>query len=287
MSPPRKKFHAENRLIVCAVCWKKSSSMRPVAASGLDRIKKYHNPDYDPCDDRQPTALCSRCNNLLLQIDAGAKSPRSLPPVFDISIVQKTPTTRYTEFCNCFICETARFCPVGVPDNHQKIQPYPLGRPPSMVDPLPPPLTVPVCQRCLSIVGRGMPHNCTLSQRRQNLSGEFHADPRGFEILASDALKEKVVQAHGSGTGIIKLATRGRDLSFPVSSQSASHGSFPSKPIPLEEMRRLQNQAGLSLEQTKTTAQFLRQWKGRQCVCPQLLPELRGLDHKLADVYTV
>lgn len=84
MSPPRKKFHAENRLIVCAVCWKKSSSMRPVAASGLDRIKKYHNPDYDPCDDRQPTALCSRCNNLLLQIDAGAKSPRSLPPVFPL-----------------------------------------------------------------------------------------------------------------------------------------------------------------------------------------------------------
>jgi hypothetical protein len=243
----------------------------------------HHHPEFNTTDDRYPSALCSRCHKMLYDIESGTKSSECHPPVTDIFSVIKIPITRSSELCCCKLCQTARFSPVGISNIPQKLQSHPIKRPLSKLDPLPSPDTVTICQRCHSAVGSGLPHNCTISQRRENLSAEIRVDPRGSEIHASDVLKGKMQTAHDSGD--VTLATKGSDLKLSRPGSSGSqHGIFPNTSIPVDEMRRLQDTAGLSLEQTKVTAQFLRERKGRQCIACNLMPELRTRDHMLSDV---
>jgi hypothetical protein len=61
-------------------------------------------------------------------------------------------------------------------------------------------------------------------------------------------------------------------------------GAFGDSAVPASEFARMQEAAGLSNRQTKLAAQFLREWKGRSSVEPNLMQHLAQADSEL-DVF--
>lgn len=141
-----------------------------------------------------------------------------------------------------------------------------------------------MCWRCLSIVSRGIGHNCTLTQRRENLFNELSADERGSEIYAAHVIKSKAIAGHGD----IQLSTGGRKLTLtsPCNTSSKS-AAFNDSYVPAEEMSRFQQTLGLSRQQTRTAAQFFRKWKGRKSVEACLESKLQRMDECLKEFFTV
>ena len=146
-----------------------------------------------------------------------------------------------------------------------------------------------MCKRCLSQVGRGMEHNCTLTQRRQNLGSGLFLDPRGAEILASDAIKAKASVASGNCVGSMQLATRGAPLTVTIGSQAnnSAKGTSADRPVPAKEISRFQQAIGLSRNQTARAATFLRYWMGSNAVEPGLERQLQLQDRTLENFFCV
>ena len=54
------------------------------------------------------------------------------------------------------------------------------------------------CTKCLSTIGRGLPHNCTLGTRHKNLRKIAVADPVRAEQVASAVLASKSASPNGT-----------------------------------------------------------------------------------------
>ncbi|PAA49210.1 hypothetical protein BOX15_Mlig018049g5 [Macrostomum lignano] len=278
--------HEENRLKICLLCYKKGSSMQRIGNASLKRIQAHFLPNYNANDEQLPAALCARCNKLLADVDKGIKAPNVLPNSSEVVKVSPTKITRQSSSCACKICETARFNPIGKGLGTWKPEPHSLGRP-ACSDPdhgLPPAQPVVICQRCHSMVGRGLPHYCTQTQRRENLFSKLSLDRRGAEIHASDVIKAKAAST-GSNSRF-QLATRGRDLTVCVGQRAGSSTSMRGGcAVPAEEFSRFQQTLCLSGRQTKLAAQFFRAWKGRKSIEPNLRSKLSAIDSALDDLF--
>ena len=146
---PNAASHCASRGVICAVCFKKGSSMRTLGPSGLERIHKHHDPLYDIQDERYPSALCARCHKLLFDIESGKKEKSCLPLPTDFrSTIVPTAITQTSPQCQCLLCEKARFNPIGAGQGPHRVRPHQIGRSSSIPDPLPHAQPVKICQRC-------------------------------------------------------------------------------------------------------------------------------------------
>ncbi|KAK6196452.1 hypothetical protein SNE40_001675 [Patella caerulea] len=219
--------HEENRTKVCLVCFKKGASTIQIKEGKvLCRVRQFYIENYDPQDGHMPSGICSRCRNLLLDIETGKQPMDCLPDPFDFSkVVSPSVATRNNPSpslsCQCMICLVARSNPVTskLGKRFSTSQTPTPGRPPTACTPdtLPSPRPIRVCKRCWQPVGRGVSHPspCTASDARDNVIQRVQDVPRAAEILSSDVIRQK---AGTSGT--VTLATRGRDLTVEVGKTS-------------------------------------------------------------------
>ena len=114
----------------------------------------------DKNDPRLPKALCASCKRILNFYDEG-KFTRTIE-VFDYAqLASLRPNTRSNSDCYCYVCTVGRHSPVGMKQKETVLkQTYENSQAPRLVK---------ICTFCLGEIGRGKPHQCTQTQRRQNL----------------------------------------------------------------------------------------------------------------------
>ena len=100
---------------------------------------KYLFTDFDPSDEKLPNGICSRCRNILFNIDQGKLEPSALDDPIDFSALQFPTLTRSfggvtllsdLQRCPCSICTIATAHCGQTGNKFGSKGPFPLGRPP-------------------------------------------------------------------------------------------------------------------------------------------------------------
>ena len=182
----QKKCHGDSLMCVCLLCMKKTASPRVLNDKYYDLIDNFVVSGLDKCDDRLPKVLCEHCRRTLLRFDKGDFS-RTIE-VFDFSkLACLKPLTRSKTDCTCHVCDIATANPFNRPKdwcNNTKTKTHTHAHT----------NVIKLCEYCLSEIGRGKPHVCTTTQRRQNLlnilvDDDYH--DKTSEQVISKVLKMK------------------------------------------------------------------------------------------------
>ena len=184
--PTHAKSHEENRKYVCLLCLKKSS--RPLTAFQAQRICELYSTNLDVCDSRVPQGLCESCRTALRRKEEGKEV--TLPSLFDFSSIRLRAETR-SQVCDCLLCQIARS---KLQDKHPLEKQNAGEKEPSVR-----------CHECLSPLGKGLPHQCSQLQFRQNLQSLAAKDSKAAEQIASQVIANK----ESSPRGTVKLAKAG------------------------------------------------------------------------------
>ena len=269
-----KLSHAQNRAKVCLLCFEKGSSMTVISGLVLNRGKNHFLTNYNPNDQKFPNGICTRCRNLLTNVDRPSDDAKrvessALPDVVDFPKLQFPVITRSSGSlslgelvnCTCDICKIATENAVTAPDRFAgpgQGRAHEAGRPPiPTVSRLPDRKPVTICQRCAQVVGRGIPHdpNCSITNRRENVHAMLMVDPRGREIEAANLIKEKLKlnEAAGTSSPIVPLATNsGKSYNVqPQPKANTSKALYHGKPIPEAEWQKVSLAAVLTGKQRK------------------------------------
>ena len=183
----------------------------------------------------------------------GEDSKRHLPPTPPYaSLKPPAPTTRSSGStdtqCTCRICEVARM-KNSDQQKHTAEQSNPMGYPKTKLV-SPPARTIPVCSKCFSMIGKGVPHNCTKVQRQENLSTYVKStSTKSKGKVTSNILKDICSETGVSKSGgVVSLATGGAPLPVQVgkSKQKAKDPRFT-----IESLKRLQAAHNFSDKTTK------------------------------------
>ena len=187
--PNKAKSHTECRNYVCILCMSKSDrSLTPFLISRLTK----HSPEHLGLnDDRLPHGMCTSCRFHLPKIDEG-KATKPFPNLYDFSPILVKQPTRNSPDCNCIICKIAKT---------NKKAPLPMTS--NVVLTVPersPPTVHKRCSHCLTIVGPGLPHDCTPATRRVKLLRLAKEDTKGAEATS-------VLKTHDSSpNGAVRLS---------------------------------------------------------------------------------
>ena len=145
-------------------------------------------------------------------------SKHKLPPLLNYEHLAPPPVkTRTTsnESCKCTICLIAKqnLNYSAYADLHSNQ----VGAPP--INPKSPPAkTLPVCSKCWGEIGKGIPHNCQKSTRRDNLSNIVrNTSGKSKAKVASSTLKSLAEeQGVSSRGGVIHLQTGSKPIPVQV-----------------------------------------------------------------------
>lgn len=257
----------------------------------LQRVRTFFIENFDPTDWRFPAGICSRCRIRFINIEQKKVSPDVLPAPVDFSQFRSPPSAdgRSDLFCECDICLVARdrFPRSSKSSAPGSSRPSTSSASASASPALPSPGPITICKRCLRPIGKGIPHpaNCGITERRESISQQLSADPRGRELVASAVVREK---AGCSGTSSVSLATKSSlPLRVQVPRPSASKALFKDEPIPASEVQRMMVATKLSKAQTQTIAHFFRTWKGRKSFEAGLLDSIGVMDQALAPFFDI
>ena len=189
--PNQARSHEDNRKIVCMLCMKKCS--RQLTAFQADRIVKIYQTNIDVCDARTPQGICDACRTACRKKDEGKDV--TLPPLFDFKSIRIKPATR-DQGCSCLICQIGRL---------KLNEKSPLESNQTSLD-----RNSQRCGKCLCILGRGLPHQCTESSLRENLKQLASENGTAAEHIASHVISTK--DATPGGTVKISQPNGGRPL---------------------------------------------------------------------------
>lgn len=192
------KTHDDCRKTVCFLCMRKCE--RELTDFLIGKIKKLVKSDIDFNDPRVPRALCSNCSLLLRRKDSGDQNV-TLPALFSFSSIVVKPQTRSSSSCECLICKIGKL-KLNAAHPLQKPGPSPIQLTHSIPGPSGATSQTKTsekrCSKCLSVIGRGLPHNCTPRIRHQNLKELVRDDPIGAEQIASSVIAKKEASPHGT-----------------------------------------------------------------------------------------
>ena len=289
MTPP--VTHDECRSKLCAMCYKKGSSMEPLKEGGVDiqRLREFFLENYDLDNQKVPKSLCARDRKLLSLVSQGKKSKDDLPDPVDISKLDfgglSGRLLKDKTDCNCSpICKPAR---ATITPGHAKNQAsYPRGNPNNLpVVSVQKPMLL--CNDCLSLYARGHSHHCNTANFRANLHEISMRDQRARENEAARVVQEKAAQASASDKTISLTSANSKELKIPnPKRKSASKALYPDEPIPAEEWQKVATARGLSGKQAEGVAADLRVLKGRDTFEASMRERNRNLNKRLAGMYT-
>ena len=134
-------------------------------------------PEFSLTSGLYPKVICSTCRRTLVENSRGGA--RKFPPLmldYGSFYPRGSRTSGHNlvlepgAICGCQLCQVGRMT-LGYPEWHAAHSNHP-GSPPN-------PTTVEVhqlCAKCGSQVGRGLPHDCTRSTKRDNLESMIRAN---------------------------------------------------------------------------------------------------------------
>ena len=158
----------EFRKTVCLLCVKKCQpkALRNISGQVLIKIKTIQSyKNYNPNDERCPSVICSSCNHI---IDRKKNEAHLyLPEPFDFTKIQLSKITRSSKTCQCTICQIGK-SGFGIRKN---ISPNKSKNVVLDTTILPSRQNITVCQRCYTVIGKGIDHpsNCGLTEYRKNI----------------------------------------------------------------------------------------------------------------------
>ena len=281
--PRTKKCHDDYRKCICLLCMGKSKDMREISNEQRHLIDQYIVSGLDKCDNRLPNALCGSCRLFLYEVKSDPKTDISSLDIFDHSKLNSPkPITRTSPSCSCLICElgTAR---LRVTDfNSTFSTKKSVGRPPltissSQMFPLK------LCSICLSVIAKGKPHSCTVSQRHENVHSFIQSGPsKSGEKIATKVLKD--VSMNNNTKTLALSQRRGRPIKVEL---------FPGKEntehnYTVKDMATLRKDLNLSTNTTLQLAQGMRAAsKSKKSVDKGLKRFLIASNQQLDDFFTV
>ena len=198
--------------------------------------------------------ICDSCRRALSDFGKDPENcSRELPPTPDYEslFVSQGPLTRSKSDpkCSCPICVIGR---LNGQDYKQYAQAHSDERGRKKTSTATPPTqTLPLCPKCLSLIGRGVEHTCSKAQRRENLAN-FVRTSSGYtkDKVTSEGLKslceDKGVNPRSGGT--LSLKTGGNN---PFQVQVGKVNPALKRPLfTAESLKRLQNSENFSNRQT-------------------------------------
>ena len=268
------KSHAENIGKVCLVCF--GPSDRPLSSGLKTKFTEFLCPNYDELAPFLPSGICNTHRVLLgdfpnrQQSIAGkeldyadlANEQRNLPPL-----------TRSSKPCECRICHSARS-----KSKKPLLPKQNPGRPCPDLEPS----TVTICTKCHTQIGKGLAHDCTRSNRRQNIEGSL--TPRVKQQITSQTLKDLANPEDKTTSAVLGTHGRSMNVSYELGAQGETSSS--SRQISKEAMKRIQVNLNLSDRKTLKAAQVIRAEMGAQSVEPNLRESMHQRNHILDDFFS-
>ena len=172
--------HEEARLSCCAACGKGGAQLA-VTPALQELIKRFAHPCYSVEVQSFPVGLCKYCKTCLYQCRSKGAAPREEWAAFkpeEVHIPRVPPGTD----CQCAMCHTARFNPVGI-KGEKKVVTSPVintsgGPMECEVQERSVRKGQGVCEICLQITGRGIRHKCTAKERKERQAGRGRSSHR-------------------------------------------------------------------------------------------------------------
>ncbi|XP_065683561.1 uncharacterized protein LOC136096352 [Hydra vulgaris] len=227
--PTFSKDHNQCRQVVCTLCMKKSD--REISEYFISEIKRLISGNINFDDERVPRGICVTCRFLLRKLASGDEEV-SIPQLYDFESILIKPPTRQTTKCDCIICQISKTKGKGK---------HPFEKPSQQEVQKEEKSFEKRCTKCLSVIARGLPHNCKEATRRENLKALALADPLGAEQIASFIVSSKEVSSDGT---ILISRFHGKPLEIRPGS-NATQG-LSSEPLTTQDMINIQQNIGLS-----------------------------------------
>nr|XP_047146312.1 uncharacterized protein LOC124819137 [Hydra vulgaris] len=248
--PTFAKNHEECRKSVCVICMKKGDQelTENFKAKILQQIQKEINFN----DDRVPLATCISCRSHIGKLCDGKTNV--VPQIYDFESISIKPLTRFSTVCECLICKIAKL---------KGKERHPLSK-------------------CLSVIGRGLPHYCTPGTRHENLRRMAASDPIGAEQVAATVLGSKSASPHGT----IRLSQPCGKL-LPLRKGPSSAQQLFKEPLTTQNMVQIQQNIGLSNNGMRKLGSALNQISPIRLVEPSFQQKFAQASQKLCDHFTV
>lgn len=253
----RKKTHNENRLALCAFCFHKGNQNLSIGQKEFI----VHNifKDFNKYEEYFPGSSCGTCRAKLAKIKKGGQQFQ--PKNYEGLLAEQLslpPKTRLNMDCDCSLCKESR---TNVKTNPNVSKQPGAGRP----APAPAPVR-PTCQFCYSDIHPGVSHQCSRTERVENLKEKL--TPVTKQILASEIIKEQQQQQNDT----VQLRTRGRPMTV---STGAISKIQPVPQLSLDTFKQIQTEVNLSDRKLNNAAKIIRQNHGRKSVESGLRDTLR------------
>ena len=183
--PNSKKTHEDCRKTVCIFCLKKCT--RELNNQLINTIETVLQMKLDISDSRVPKGICDTCRIALGKKKNGENV--SLPLMFQFETIKVRSSTREQD-CDCLICQIGHLKsyekhPLETSSEHSQSSSNQKR-----------------CSECLSILGKGISHNCSDFSFRENMRKLAMRDSLVSEQIAASVVTVKEASPHGT----VKLA---------------------------------------------------------------------------------
>lgn len=266
--------HEEAKKVVCVLCFRKASNCRKMSQRLINLVKIFII-DYTSDHLSYPSGLCSTCK---IKLDKGTV----INNVINYEERQIEKNVNDMGMCVCDICAVAR-------SNSYEYQKDPslkknkAGRPSTSS----PKKNMTVCSKCMSEVGKGVPHVCTSRNKIENI---LKVSGNQKEQVASRVLADiSNTMPSTSSAQNAPILTLKRDRGVPMNvviPNKKARLALENPPIvDVHVLKEIQIENGQNMTQIQRTARTLR--KSKVNVKFGAVTELQKQSHDLDEYFSV
>ena len=265
---------AKARTRVCGVCTRKAKDLRPISEAVLGFIKDYIYQDYDV--DYYPSVVCGSCTFILRYMDKleeGQTPVRRLPNITDYE-KKRAPRGTRSGVCDCFWCRINKMNGLEYKRHSESVRPIAKAQPKKKVV---------RCVKCHSILGRGLPHNCTKTARNENAKDLVREFSSGGQKRTTSKLLNEFCEEEGVDKrhGTLELNSGNKTKIVTIGPQKKQ------PQIAVQDLMAFGNARNFSDEALMDTATFVRRSLGRNYVEENLEKTLPGVKLALKDFFVL
>ena len=288
MEPKLDLTHDSSRPRCCVVCWRfcKQFVVNDSIKSG---IQKMFDVQIDFEDRRVPLGICSSFRTGVYGFNRTGKNIKNLVlehRTFDH--IRIAPATRSDTVCTCKICIVAKEPVKAVTGAFKKVtgsvpktlRPVPENPDPKNPEPtkyvlkkVPPAKHTYECGDCKSVIGKGKPHDCSITTLEENLDKFFEDHPHLAERMAAKTLRSK--EPSPGGRIHLGLGAGGSKMAVAINAKPA-HEKFQ---VSAEQLRKYSSEIGLGIGKQRDLGRQLNEWFGRGSVAPGFQKALRDMSN--------
>ncbi|XP_047125707.1 uncharacterized protein LOC124807639 isoform X2 [Hydra vulgaris] len=263
--PNSARNHDENRKVVCLLCLKKAN--RQLTTFLHEKIQQVYRQQINFEDVRVPQGLCKTSRTALRKRYEG--HPGELPALFDFETIIVKPLTRGNP-CECLICcigwlKLTEKHPLDTDTKEEKISNK-------------------RCSKCLSLIGRRLPHQFSVSQFRENIRSLAANDGKVAEQIASSTITSKDASPHGT----VRLSQTKSGREFPITpGPSSAKQLLKDHPVvTAQDLAQVQINTGLSNNGIRKLATTINNVSTTKVLEPYIVKKFQNLGKNLKESFT-